>query len=363
MEIRQLVSYIAPGAPATRRLAEGNEPFLRPEIGFTPSWYRQTLDISFHEKFHRNPAYRAVCLRKMRKELQRRFPGTHIGGIQWKDHPLDLLTGTYGACTIAAIFGIPILYDENGWPTSAPQYLDIPQLARLEPPDLDRNPHFQELMEQVAWIRKEEGTVDGFINWQGVLNNAQRLRGEMLFLEMKEEPDLARHIFSCVAETMADAIRRLHIAQEDAGFLPRFITVSNCCVNMISPKTYQELLAPLDRRLAEVYRCIGIHNCSWSATPYLEVYAGVPWVGYIDMGIKSSLARARQLFPHARRGLMYTPMDLATRSLEEIRADLEKVAADYGPADIVLADIEAGTPDEKVKAVYDLYRQWEDVLR
>ena len=48
---RQLISYIAPGAPATRRPAEGNEPFLRPEIGFTPAWYRQHLDISFGERF------------------------------------------------------------------------------------------------------------------------------------------------------------------------------------------------------------------------------------------------------------------------------------------------------------------------
>mgnify|MGYP000247429488 CR=1 FL=1 len=44
---RQLISYIAPGAPATRRPAQGNEPFMRSEIGFTPAWYRQHLDIDF----------------------------------------------------------------------------------------------------------------------------------------------------------------------------------------------------------------------------------------------------------------------------------------------------------------------------
>ena len=53
--VPQLVSYIAPGAPATRRPAEGNEPFLRPEIGFTPAWYRQHLDIDFGERFHTRP--------------------------------------------------------------------------------------------------------------------------------------------------------------------------------------------------------------------------------------------------------------------------------------------------------------------
>ena len=36
--MNQLVSSIAPSAPATRRLATGNEVFVRPAIGFTPGW-------------------------------------------------------------------------------------------------------------------------------------------------------------------------------------------------------------------------------------------------------------------------------------------------------------------------------------
>lgn len=66
----QLVSYIAPGAPATRRPAAGNEPFLRPEIGFTPAWYRQYLDLSFGKRFHNDPVYRRECVGKMRAELK-----------------------------------------------------------------------------------------------------------------------------------------------------------------------------------------------------------------------------------------------------------------------------------------------------
>ena len=54
----QLVSYIAPGAPATRRVATGDEPYLRPEVGFTPAWYRQYLNIDFGEPWHTDPHYR-----------------------------------------------------------------------------------------------------------------------------------------------------------------------------------------------------------------------------------------------------------------------------------------------------------------
>ena len=354
----QLISYIAPGAPATRRPAEGKEPFARPEIGFTPAWYRQHLDINFGERFHTDPAYRCDCVVKMRAELKRRFPDTRIGGIDRPDAPLDLLTGTYGACTVAAIYGVPIVYAENNWPNCAHANLTDEQLVRLEPPDLERNPHFAQLMEQVEWVAAHEGRVEGFINWQGVLNNAQRLRGEQLLMDMLEEPGKARHLFACVCETMIQGLRRLHERQRASGVDVRFVTASNCLVNLVSPKVYRDLLLPFDQKLAAVYGSIGIHNCAWNATPYLEAYAQVPGVGYIDMGIKSDLARAKALFPDARRAVMYTPMDAVNKSLPEIEADFERMAAEFAPCDVVIADLDTGTPDARVVELIELCRKF-----
>ena len=77
----QLISYIDPSAPATRQPASGNEPFLRTEIGFTPAWYCAHLDICFDQRWHTNVLYRQKTIKKMRKELKKRFPGTNIGQI------------------------------------------------------------------------------------------------------------------------------------------------------------------------------------------------------------------------------------------------------------------------------------------
>ena len=346
----QLISYIAPAAPATRRPATGSEPFLRPEIGFTPKWFRTKLGIDFGERWHTDPAYRRESVVAMRGELRRRFPGTSIGGIDRADAPLDLLTGVQGACTIAGIYGLPILYAADRWPTCDGPFLSDEQAEALAPPDLDANPFFQGLMAQVDWIAEHEGRVEGFINWQGVLNNAHRLRGTALFYDLIDHPGRALHLFECVCTTMTDAAQRLHARQRKTGVAVEFFTVSNCLVNMVSPAQYARLLLPFDRRLAETFGCIGIHNCAWSADPYLESYGAVPSVAYIDMGQSSGLARARQTFPHARRSIMYTPVDLASKPLDEIRHDLERIARDYAPCDIVAADIEDGTPDSRVLA-------------
>ncbi len=78
------------------------------------------------------------------------------------------------------------------------------------------------------------------------------------------------------------------------------------------------------------------------------------------LGVDSDLNFARTLFPNSRRALMYTPMVLANKPILEIPKDLEYVADNYGPCDIVAADIVAGTPDTKVRDLMKLCRDISD---
>lgn len=347
-ETCQLISYIAPAAPATRRPAKGGEPFLRPEIGFTPNWYRAAIGIDFGMRWHTEPIYRRQTLLEMRSELRSRFPETGIGGIDLPDEPLDILTGTYGCMSVAAIYGIPIKYFEDNWPDCEKKQLSDDEVDNLEPPDLDENLFFDELMAQVNWIASSEGKIEGFMNWQGVLNNAYRLRGEKLFYDIHDSPNRCLHLFNCICTTMIEAAKRLYERQFISGIENKFLTVSNCLVNMISPEQYRELIFAFDCRIAEAFGCIGIHNCAWNADPYIDDYVNIPNVGYIDMGLDSNLIRAKRTFPNTRRALVYKPTDLTNKSLETIHRDLERIAREYAPCDVVVGDIDAGTPDERV---------------
>jgi uroporphyrinogen-III decarboxylase len=345
--MQQLISYIALGAPATRRPATGKLPFLRPEIGFTPNWYHQSLGIDFGEKFHSDPVYRKQALAEMRNEIDRRFPGNEIGK-HGDDATPDLLTGLFGACSIAAIYGVPIRYETDQWPVSEHVHILDEEMGNLRPPDLSVNPFFKKIMEQVDWIARNEGKVYGFMNWQGVLNNAQRIRGQELFMDFYMNPDAVKNLLDCVCTTMIDAAKILQQKQRESGVDFTFFTVSNCLVNMLSPELYAEFILLFDQKIARAFETIGIHNCAWNATPYLDDYAKVSKVGYIDMGMDSDLEMAKSLFPKTRRAIMYTPMDVANKTREQIRKDLEFIAEKYGSCDIVAADIEHGTPDEKV---------------
>jgi hypothetical protein len=285
----------------------------------------------------------------MRAELARRFPGCAIGGVDRAEAPLDLLTGVYGGSVVAGIYGLRLVYAPDNWPNCEKRPFTDAEVDALEPPDLDRSPLFQDLMRQVGWIAAHEGRVAGYVNWQGVLNNAHRLRGEALFTDMLEAPERARRLCAAVCTTMIEAERRLHARQRAAGVAVGFTTVSNCLVNLVSPSQYASLLLPFDQQIAAAFGSIGVHNCAWRVDPYLDHYAQIPHVGYLDMGLESDLGRVRACFPAARRAVMITPVQFAEQAPALLQAQLERIAAECGPCDVVVADLEAGTPDEKVR--------------
>lgn len=51
-------------------------------------------------------------------------------------------------------------------------------------------------------------------------------------------------------------------------------------------------------------------------------------------GIVTDLEKARTLFPEPRRAIMYTPMNVASKTISQIRKDLEQIAQNYGPCDV-----------------------------
>jgi len=352
----QLRYYIALSAPPTRTEADGTEPFMRPEVGFNPSWFHKFCGVDFSERWHQDPDYRLQCYKVMKAEVQRRFPGTNTGGVD-EDRLPDLLTGLYGIAVVPAMFGQEIRYFADKWPQPQGRLLSDKEADKLEPVELDKNEFFQSILGQLDRIEQLTGTARGYLNWQGVLNTAFRLRGQQIFVDLLDCPERAHHIFNCIAETMIEGLKRLQERQRRAGVNENFATVSNCVVNMISAEQYRRHLLPYDLKIRAEFEKFGIHNCAWVVDPYMEAYATVPRLGYIDMGITSDLEKAKRLFADARRNILYTSMDLANKSKEQIRMDFERIAAEFAPCDVGLPDIEVDVPDERVIFATELCRE------
>jgi hypothetical protein len=354
MSMLKLRNHIPIAGPARREPADGTEPKFRVSLGFEPAWFSRRCRVKFTGRWHRDPQYRHETLKAMKAELVRTFPSVRY----WNpgdNRDLATISGVYGAYPIPHAFGIPLIYGEDRWPALDPRRrLSLQQIERLEADEVLGSPVVEDIFRQMNQIEQRWGVIHGYLNWQGVLNNAFNLRGQEIFLDMFDKPELVRRFFSVIAEVMIRLARKIQKRQRASGFPINQFSVSNCVMNMVSPQAYAEFIRPLDARIAESFERFGVHTCNWDVTPYIEVLAALPKLGYLDMGMMSDMRRVRETFPDTYRAVLYSPVKLQEASLEEIRGDMEKIYDDLGPCDLVMADIQASTPDERVQALLDM---------
>ncbi len=351
--MKQLKYYIVLGAPPIRDVADGTEPFMRPEVGFNPSWFHKFCSVDFSENWHSDVNLRFEAHEKMKAEIRKRFPGYNIGN-SLSDDPPDLLTGVFGIGIMDSIFERPLRYFEDKWPVPVGEHMSDDEIEHLEIPDLNNNKFFQGVLDQLEKIYNLTGSAKGFLNWQGNLNTAFRFRGDSIFTDILLNPVISEKLFEIISSTYINGVKLLHEKQREYGTDYKFATIANCTVNMVGPEVYENILLKYDRKIAEHFDCVGVHNCAWTVTPYLKHYSRVPRVAYIDMGIDSDLSKAREIFPDARRNCLYTSWDLKNKTREELRKDFEDIAENLAPCDVGLPDIEADVPDENIMYAMDL---------
>ena len=346
--VPQLRSHIPISAPARREPADGTESPLRVSLGFTPQWFHQRCGVDFSRRWHTDPRYRHETLLVMKRELHRAFPEVP----EWSSSSADdtwTLSGAHGACVIPQLFGCVVRYAPDAWPTIERRpRLGLEELASLDPDRLLASPLVDDLERQMDVIQAEAGRIHGYLNWQGVLNNAFHVYGQAIFLEMRDQPELVDRFLAVVCNVMVALVRRVQARQRESGFDIDQLDVSNCVVNMISPADYRRFVFPYDRQIALSFARFGVHTCNWDVTPYLDALSELPNVGYLDMGMMSDLRRVRELFPRARRAVLYSPVRLQEAPLHEIQADIKRVWRDLAPCDVVVADIQPTTPDSRV---------------
>jgi hypothetical protein len=238
--------------------------------------------------------------------------------------------------------------------------ISLKAFVEMKAEDFLSGPFIDELFEQMDIIEKEAGKIHGYLNWQGVLNNAFNLQGQEIFIKMMTNPQLVHEFFALICEVMIGFARQVQARQRQSGFYINQFSVSYCTVSMISPAHYAEFVLPYDRKIAGSFERFGVHTCNWDATPYFEAMRELPRVGYLDRGIMSDMKRARAMFPEARRAVMYSPVKLHDASVDEIRLDMEQVYLELSPCDIVMADIQATTPDSRVNELLTICHEIEE---
>ena len=335
-----------------RMVPDGNEKGnITVVTGFMPAWWEAEYGITFGEEFHLDAKAHQQTLVRMNASLRERFgdlPGFVFGDDYENTYPCER---RYGDGFIPSLFDDVVHFDDaSGHPFAEFMDLREEQVRALTVPDFQNHPVVQRILDPNKGGYKR---TSGEIGNEGVINIAYVLRGQEMFIDIIQRPDLFDHLCHVVWETIVGVMHHIRDWQGSGG--PDHVVVCDCLINMLSPELYRERLYRYEEMFAESFDLFGIHTCNWTVDPYLDAIAGISdRIDYLDMGAESDLEKVHRLFPDLKPSVFYHPEKLRQCSVEEITRDIGELCRKIGQGYILLSDLEEGTADSHIRAVYEV---------
>jgi hypothetical protein len=319
--------------------------------GFMPAWWEAEYGITFGRSFHVDAETHRKTLVRMELILKERFgdlPNFFFGSDYANSYPVER---RYGDGFIPALFGADIFFDDaSGHPYARPLELTRDQALNLSVPDVRTHPLMKALFDSE---KGGFGTASGEQGFEGVINIAYKLLGEEMFIYMSQEPDLVRHVFDVVFNTIDSAVHTVREWQDPMKLRPTFFVHCDCLINMISGRMYEAQLLEFEKKFSKSFDLYGIHTCNWTVDPYLDAIAEVDGLGYLDMGPESDLDRVHSLFPDLRPTVFFPPERFRSLDAVGIRKEISELGKRINKGYILLSDLEAGTQDFQIRAAYE----------
>ena len=133
--------------------------------------------------------------------------------------------------------------------------------------------------------------------------------------------------------------------------MPDAYITSNCTVEMISEKSYEDFLLEPDIRLSAAFKPFGIHHCGQTMEHVIQGYARIKDMVFAEVGAGSDIDRVRQILPNTFLNLRYSPVKLKTASNKEIAGDIKAMSYSAGSLySISCVGIDSETEDHRVEA-------------
>jgi hypothetical protein len=332
------------------------------EFIFNPNWWFRNYGVSFEEAFYLDRERRIHNDVVMRSALHERFG---FGEPDPRREPVIGSRHIAGGFVIPALLGVPIRFldDQAAW--AVPLNLSREQILGLRVPDIETTWPMNRIIADMDALEKEFGYVVGDLNTGGLINTGLELRGQELFLDLVEAPEVADHLFSVVGETQARVARCVRsrtgtssvaVNRSIVNVDPQIYVHSNCSIQMISPRLYERVLLAHECRLAAELRPYGIHHCGNNLHRFAGAYATTGAVFY-DVGWGSDVAECSRMLPDAFLNLRLSPVRMLREPASAIREDAERLLASAGRGEKVglcCINMDFGTPDENVRTVLEV---------
>jgi hypothetical protein len=320
-------------------------------IDFSPKWYHDRFGLEFTERFWLDPIARTELNRSMRRVLRETFADVGLGEADPKPMPT---IDAYGHRFMSAFWGCRIHYQPDQAPAAVA--LDDPagRVESLQLPPVDTSLVVERALKEAHLLADRYGGCDGAVNFGSPLNNAVSVLGEEILAAIVERPAAAQRILRFMGEaiiTMHDRVtarinRTPPLSRRAIGGL------GNCPVCMISPKSYEEVVLPVDRWFLDQVGCRGLHHCG-AFHPYAEVYKKLEPDG-LQIGYLSDRRISRAAFPNTPISLLLEASAIAGQTPARVQNLVHEMVDQAAPkhlvTDIAVIDVGPEVSDEVVRA-------------
>lgn len=333
-------------------------------ITFHPKWWSKNAGIDFSQPFFDDAAYRIDCDVKMRRCLYEHFGEYGIGEKDPQPRPLlgtDLLAAGY---LYSQILGCQVVYSPDDSPQVLSMNLSAKQAAELKAPSLDDNPFWQAQQKQIDWLLEKYGRVETYINLQGIQNIAIDVMNQTLFTAYYTDKAAVHTLLGEIYKLSRDIGRRFKALSSDISggvtaiirqVLPECYLTSNCTVELVSNKIYEEFLLEYDQKLADDFGCFGVHHCGKSMQHVTEGYSKIQGLAFAEVGAGSKLEHVRRSLPGIPLNARYSPVKIINETPDEIAENVKALYAagtvqDTGLLSISCVGMGDNVPEENIRA-------------
>lgn len=251
--------------------------------------------------------------------------------------------------TMLMALGVEVDLDAPDGPAVTP--LSPEEVMELEPPDFAMDPAIEELRQAIRKTKSEHGSAHPS-GIAGLLYPALKIRGQDLFCDFYEHPEMVHHLMTVLGETL---YRQLTFLKDECGEIPYFVlgSCSNC---MISPDTYEEFMLPHEARVSTLStyikgreRALGMHHCGTKADAYFPVYGKLPGLEMIEADWKTDRDKGRREIPGLLFKPMLDPLLLDEMSEDDIEAQFRPLLADPDVIEIQAFGVPQTCPVDKIR--------------
>ena len=324
-------------------------------VGMYPNWWFKNYGISYSKRYYYDPDYRIEAGMQQQKILYERFGDVGMGNPNPEPNPFI----DYGMVLLPEMFGCEIVFFDDALPWAIPANLSEEQVEKLTVPDVINSHPMTEINRQMDYLEQKYGRVTGNINTTGILNLALKIRGDQLYMDFFENPDLVHKMMNICLESI---VKLADYVKERTGTLassvtpmapPEMYILPNCTVAQISNDSYEEFVLPYEIKLSERVRPFGIHHCG-SVNNVTLGYSKIKNLDFIEVGPRSDLRRVRELMPDVYINARIDPVRLLKCKPEAIEQDVNDLIDTGGPLDKLSIDavgVDYGVADENIKTM------------